>query len=150
MKNTQNPYGDGGASKKVKDIIKKVSLENILKASPDSLKSVFILELLTCKMKFMSIVTESKINKAEFQEFFDFLTSDTIWTKAFGEKFSKIKRDILKVKKKKDIPELNKYQCGTYKMHSLKIAKKVAKMVLKKGVSVMDNEELKLDESLIS
>jgi len=74
-------------------------LENILKASPDSLKSVFILELLTCKMKFMSIVTESKINKAEFQEFFDFLTSDTIWTKAFGEKFSKIKRDILKVKK---------------------------------------------------
>ena len=59
-------------------------------------------------------------------------------------------KDILKVKKKKDIPELNKYQCGTYKMHSLKKAKKVAKMVLKKGVSVMDNEELKLDESLIS
>ena len=59
-------------------------------------------------------------------------------------------KDILKVKKKKDIPELNKYQCGSYKMHSLKKAKKVAKMVLKKGVGVMDNEELKLDESLIS
>ena len=59
-------------------------------------------------------------------------------------------KDILKVKRKKDIPELNVYQCGTYKMHSLKKAKKVAKMVLKKGVGVMNNEELKLDPSLIS
>jgi len=59
-------------------------------------------------------------------------------------------RDILKVRRKRDIPELNVYQCGTYKMHSLKKAKKVAKMVLKKGVGVMNNEELKLDLSLIS
>jgi len=29
-------------------------------------------------------------------------------------------RDILEVKSKKDIPELNIYQCGSYKMHSLK------------------------------
>jgi len=33
LKNIQNPYGDGGASKKIKDIIKKVSLKNILKKS---------------------------------------------------------------------------------------------------------------------
>ena len=26
--------------------------------------------------------------------------------------------DVLKVKSEKDIPELNLYQCGTYKMHS--------------------------------
>jgi S-ribosylhomocysteine lyase len=58
-------------------------------------------------------------------------------------------KDILKVKKKKDIPELNVYQCGTYKMHSLKQAKKVAKYVLKKGIGVMNNEELELDEELL-
>jgi len=57
--------------------------------------------------------------------------------------------DILKVKKKKDIPELNKYQCGTYKMHSLKDAKNIAKKVLKKGVGIMDNEALKLDMSKV-
>ncbi|MCK4874705.1 MAG: S-ribosylhomocysteine lyase [Sulfurimonas sp.] len=53
--------------------------------------------------------------------------------------------DVLKVKRKKDIPELNVYQCGTYKMHSLKDAKNIAKAVLKKGISIMDNKALKLD-----
>jgi len=53
--------------------------------------------------------------------------------------------DVLKVKRKKDIPELNIYQCGTYKMHSLKDAKAIAKRVLKKGVGIMDNDALKLD-----
>jgi len=53
--------------------------------------------------------------------------------------------DVLKVKHKKDIPELNKYQCGTYKMHSLKDAKKIANNVLKKGVGIMNNKSLKLD-----
>ncbi len=70
--------------------------------------------------------------------------------KEVGKAWKKSMKDILKVKKKKDIPELNKYQCGSYKMHSLKKAKKVAKMVLKKGVGVMNNEELKLDPSLVS
>ncbi len=63
--------------------------------------------------------------------------------------WKKAMKDILAVKKKKDIPELNIYQCGTYKMHSLKQAKKVAKYVLKKDIGVMNNEELKLDESLL-
>jgi len=53
--------------------------------------------------------------------------------------------DVLKVKRKKDIPELNVYQCGTYKMHSLKDAKKIAKAILKKGVGIMNNASLKLD-----
>ncbi len=70
--------------------------------------------------------------------------------KRVAKAWKKSMKDILEVKSKKDIPELNIYQCGTYKMHSLKQAKKVAKYVLKKGIGVMNNEELKLDESLIS
>ena len=58
-------------------------------------------------------------------------------------------RDILEVKSKKDIPELNKYQCGTYKMHSLKDAKSIAKRVLKKGVGTMSNKKLKLSEEIL-
>ncbi len=58
-------------------------------------------------------------------------------------------RDILEVKSKKDIPELNIYQCGSYKMHSLKDAKMIAKRVLKRGISKMKNSELKLDETLL-
>ena len=56
-------------------------------------------------------------------------------------------KDILKVKKKSDIPELNVYQCGTFKMHSLKDAQKIAKFILKKGVGVMDNKKIKLTQS---
>ncbi len=58
-------------------------------------------------------------------------------------------RDILEVKSKKDIPELNIYQCGSYKMHSLKDAKMIAKRVLKRGISKMKNSELELDETLL-
>jgi S-ribosylhomocysteine lyase len=58
-------------------------------------------------------------------------------------------RDILEVKSKKDIPELNIYQCGSYKMHSLKDAKMIAKRVLERGISKMKNSELKLDETLL-
>jgi len=54
--------------------------------------------------------------------------------------------DVLKVKSEKDIPELNLYQCGTYKMHSLKSAQKTAAFVVKKGVGVMDNKELFLSQ----
>jgi len=53
--------------------------------------------------------------------------------------------DILKVKHKKDIPELNIYQCGTYKMHSLKDAKNIATNILDNGIGIMDNELLQLD-----
>ena len=53
-------------------------------------------------------------------------------------------KDILNVGNEADIPELNKYQCGSYKLHSLEGAKKVAKEVLEKGVGIMDNESLKL------
>lgn len=57
--------------------------------------------------------------------------------------------DILTVKSKKDIPELNVYQCGTYAMHSLKSAKKIAKKIIKDGISIASNDDLKLDDSLL-
>ena len=57
--------------------------------------------------------------------------------------------DILKVKSESDIPELNVYQCGTCAMHSLAEAKEIATKVLDRGIGVMDNEELKLDEKLL-
>ena len=53
--------------------------------------------------------------------------------------------DILKVESQADIPELNQYQCGSYKLHSLEGAKRVAKEVLDRGIGIMDNETLKLD-----
>jgi len=55
-------------------------------------------------------------------------------------------KDILKVKSKSDIPELNIYQCGTCKMHSLKQAQAVAKKVLKDGIGIMSNSDLKLNK----
>jgi len=55
--------------------------------------------------------------------------------------------DILEVKNQKDIPELNLYQCGTYAMHSLEDAKKIANDILSNDIGVMDNEALQLDLS---
>ena len=58
-------------------------------------------------------------------------------------------QDVLNVKNQNEIPELNEYQCGTYKMHSLDDAKNIAKNVLAKKVGVMKNEDLTLDETLV-
>ena len=58
----------------------------------------------------------------------------------------KAMKDVLKVKSENDIPELNIYQCGTYKMHSLKQAKKTAQFVVNKGVSIMNNKKLFLSK----
>ena len=58
--------------------------------------------------------------------------------------WSKSMKDILKVEKKSDIPELNIYQCGTYKMHSLKDAKQIAMSILKVSIGIMSNKKLKL------
>lgn len=57
--------------------------------------------------------------------------------------------DILKVKEQKNIPELNEYQCGTYKMHSLDEAHDIANDILKEGIGVMDNDALALDLSKV-
>lgn len=58
-------------------------------------------------------------------------------------------KDVLNVKKQSDIPELNKYQCGTCKMHSLKEAKEIAQKVLDRGIGIMSNEELKLSKKIL-
>ena len=65
--------------------------------------------------------------------------------KAVSEAWSASMQDILHVKEQKDIPELNVYQCGTYKMHSLQDAKDIAFKVLDRGIGVMNNDELALD-----
>jgi S-ribosylhomocysteine lyase len=60
--------------------------------------------------------------------------------------WEKSMKDILNVKNKADIPELNLYQCGTFRMHSLKQAQQIAKNVLQKGVGTMSNKKLKLNQ----
>ncbi len=64
-----------------------------------------------------------------------------------AEAWSSSMEDVMNVKSMADIPELNIYQCGSCKMHSLDEAKAIAKGVLDRGVGVMHNEELKLDPS---
>ncbi len=66
--------------------------------------------------------------------------------KKVAKAVEKAMADVLTVKSEKDIPELNLYQCGSYKMHSLKSAQKTAAYVVKKGVGIMDNEKLFLSE----
>ena len=59
-------------------------------------------------------------------------------------------KDVLNVKEQSDIPELNIYQCGTYKMHSLEDAKKIAQTVLRRDIDIMDNDALTLDMSKVN
>ncbi len=63
--------------------------------------------------------------------------------------WKKSMEDVLNVAKQSDIPELNVYQCGTYKMHSLKEAKAIAADVLSKGIGIMDNRDLKLSKRVL-
>ncbi|MWN31326.1 MULTISPECIES: S-ribosylhomocysteine lyase [unclassified Gilliamella] len=57
--------------------------------------------------------------------------------------------DVLNVKSQNQIPELNEYQCGTYKMHSLDEAKAIAEKIIKSGISICHNDEIALtDEQL--
>lgn len=55
-------------------------------------------------------------------------------------------KDVLEVKSQEQIPELNIYQCGTAKMHSLDNAKKIATDMLNKGIGIMDTKELLLKD----
>jgi S-ribosylhomocysteine lyase len=66
------------------------------------------------------------------------------------EAWRKSMEDILKVQSQNEIPELNIYQCGSYKMHSLADAQNIAKTVLNRGIKIMNNEELKLDLTKIN
>ncbi len=66
--------------------------------------------------------------------------------KKVAKAWKKAMRDVLAVKSEADIPELNVYQCGTCKMHSLEAAQKIARKVLKRGIGIMDNKALALSE----
>ena len=66
-----------------------------------------------------------------------------------AQSWEKSMRDILALKSIEEIPELNIYQCGSCYMHSLNEAQKIAKHVVDSGIGIMDNEELKLDPSII-
>jgi len=57
--------------------------------------------------------------------------------------------DVANVETQNQIPELNEYQCGTYEMHSLEEAKKIAADIRTRGVRVNSNDELKLDPSFL-
>jgi len=54
--------------------------------------------------------------------------------------------DILTVKDQAKIPELNLYQCGTYKMHSLEEAHQIAKNIIERDIRVNKNDELLLSD----
>jgi len=57
--------------------------------------------------------------------------------------------DVTNVIDQKDIPELNEYQCGTYEMHSLEQAQDIARMIIAAGVSVNQNDDLKLSDEIL-
>ncbi|QOY54482.1 S-ribosylhomocysteine lyase [Candidatus Sulfurimonas marisnigri] len=69
--------------------------------------------------------------------------------KVVAEAWKAAMEDVLNVKSQNDIPELNLYQCGTYKMHSLEDAKSIASAVLSKDIGIMDNDTLALDLSKV-
>ncbi|MGL4269076.1 MAG: S-ribosylhomocysteine lyase [Plesiomonas sp.] len=58
-------------------------------------------------------------------------------------------QDVVQVATQDDIPELNRFQCGTCAMHSLDEAQQIARTVLARGVGVNLNAELALDPSLL-
>jgi len=66
--------------------------------------------------------------------------------KTVAKAWKKSMEDVLGVKSERDIPELNLYQCGTYKMHSLDDAKSIATNVLDKGIGKMNNKKLKMSK----
>jgi len=64
-----------------------------------------------------------------------------------AQAWSAAMKDVLHVKSENDIPELNVYQCGSYKMHSLDEAHAIASKILDQGIGIMDNVALKLDKT---
>lgn len=55
--------------------------------------------------------------------------------------------DVLKVQSQNDIPELNKYQCGTYTDHSLEESQDIARHILERGVGVNKNASSPLTQA---
>lgn len=58
-------------------------------------------------------------------------------------------QDILKVQNQSQIPELNEYQCGTYRMHSLEEAQQIARNILSRSIGINKNADLALSEDVL-
>lgn len=59
-------------------------------------------------------------------------------------------RDVLLVADQSTIPELNKFQCGSYQMHSLDEAHQIARTVISRGVGINKNAELALSDEMLA
>lgn len=69
--------------------------------------------------------------------------------KQVAEAWEKAMQDVLNVQSQDDIPELNKYQCGTYTDHSLQEAQDIARHILARQIGINKNDDLTLDLNLI-
>jgi S-ribosylhomocysteine lyase len=69
--------------------------------------------------------------------------------KQVAKAWEKAMKGVLTIQRKRDIPEINIYQCGTCRMHSLKEAKKIARSVLDQGIGIMRNRDLTLDPAAL-
>ena len=58
-------------------------------------------------------------------------------------------QDILNVQNQSQIPELNEYQCGTYRMHSLEEAQQIARNILSRNIGINKNADLALSEDIL-
>ncbi|RKS87217.1 S-ribosylhomocysteine lyase /quorum-sensing autoinducer 2 (AI-2) synthesis protein LuxS [Orbus hercynius] len=59
-------------------------------------------------------------------------------------------KDIMQVSSQDEIPELNEYQCGSYKMHSLGEAKLIATKIIESGIGVCLNCDIALTDQQIA
>ncbi|MCB4742915.1 MAG: S-ribosylhomocysteine lyase [Sulfurovum sp.] len=67
--------------------------------------------------------------------------------KKVAKAWKRAMKDVLNVKRESDIPELNLYQCGSYKMHSLDEAKHIANNVLQKKIGKISNKKIILSQA---
>lgn len=59
-------------------------------------------------------------------------------------------QDVLNVASQAQIPELNEFQCGTYKMHSLDEAKAIAEQIIQSGIGICHNQEIALSDAQLA
>lgn len=59
-------------------------------------------------------------------------------------------QDVLNVASQAQIPELNEFQCGTYKMHSLDEAKAIAEKIIQSGIGICHNQEIALSDAQLA
>jgi len=66
-----------------------------------------------------------------------------------ADAWMKSMKDVVEVESQDKIPELNLYQCGTAKMHSLDEAKDTAKLIIDQGIGINHNDEITLSEEML-